>query len=256
MSLKPSERKLLIDGDIVAFTIAAACEEATKWDDDLWTLHASAGESVGRCFNLIEGLKETLFSDHVVVALSDKRNFRKELTHQYKANRVGARKPMTYQSIKEFMTDKYETVIYPGLEADDVLGILATTDDGFTKTIVTNDKDLRTIPTNVYFLNNKPMGLIEEIDEATADYNFYKQVLTGDRADGYPGCPTIGEKTAEKLLKPFIGDNEAMQKIINEQFSKQGLGEEEVLLQSRLARILRNGEYNLKEAQPVLWGSV
>ena len=49
------------------------------------------------------------------------------------------------------MTEKYKTVIYPGLEADDVLGILATTDDGFTKTIVTNDKDLRTIPTNVYF---------------------------------------------------------------------------------------------------------
>ena len=78
MSLKASERKLLIDGDIVAFTIAAACEQATKWDDDLWTLHASAEESVSRCYNLIEGLKETLFSDLVVVALSDKRNFRKD----------------------------------------------------------------------------------------------------------------------------------------------------------------------------------
>ena len=45
-----------------------------------------------------------------------------------------------------------------------------------------------------------------------------------------------------------------MQEIVIQQFNKQGLGEEEILLQTRLARILRNGEYDLAEAQPVLWG--
>ena len=34
------------------------------------------------------------------------------------------------------MTEKYETIIYPGLEADDVLGILATTDDGLQKQLL------------------------------------------------------------------------------------------------------------------------
>lgn len=254
MSLKAKDRKLLIDGDIVAYTIAAACEQPTKWDDDLWTLHASENESVDRCYNLIEGLKETLFSDHVVVALSDKNNFRKELSSTYKSNRTGIRKPLTYKSIKDFMMDKYETHIYPNLEADDVLGILATTDDGFTKTIITKDKDLRTIPGNVYFFGENPMGLIEEIDEATADYNFFKQVLTGDRVDGYPGCPTIGDKTAEKHLKPFIGDWAKLAKTTINLFHKNGLDKDDMILQARLARILRTGEYDMKSGRPVLWG--
>ena len=133
MSLKAKERKLLIDGDIVAYTISAACEEATKWDDDLWTLHASEKESLTRASNFIENYKEILFSDHVTVALSDKNNFRKELSDTYKSSRKTVRKPLTYKAIKDFFQDKYETVIYPNLEADDVLGILATQDDGFTK---------------------------------------------------------------------------------------------------------------------------
>jgi len=252
-SLKAKERKLLIDGDIVAYTIAAAAEQATKWDDDLWTLHASEKESIERCYNVIENWKETLFSDHVVVALSDKNNFRKELSNTYKASRKSIRKPLTYKPIKEFLEEKYETHIYPSLEADDVLGILATTDDGFTKTIVTKDKDLRTIPGNIYFFGEKQMGIIEEIDEAEADYNFFKQVLTGDRVDGYPGCPTIGDKTAEKILKPLIGKPEEMEKITIKQFQKQGLNINDMVLQARLARILRNGEYDFVEAEPVLY---
>lgn len=263
MSLKAKERKLLIDGDIVAYTISAACEEATKWDDDLWTLHASEEESLKRAYNFIENYKEILFSDHVTVALSDKNNFRKELSDTYKSSRKTVRKPLTYKAIKDFFQDKYETVIYPNLEADDVLGILATQDDGFFKTIITKDKDLRTIPSNVYFygLSNSPSSQfevqgIEEIDEETADYNFLKQTLMGDRVDGYSGCPTIGEKTAEKILSPHKGNFKAMWDALVNEFRKHGFSDQEIQTQARLARILRNGEYDVVEAQPILfeWG--
>jgi 5'-3' exonuclease len=256
MSLKAKERKLLIDGDIVAYTISAACEEATKWDDDLWTLHASEKESLKRAYDFVENYKEILFSDHVTVALSDKNNFRKELSDTYKSSRKTVRKPLTYKAIKDFFEEKYETVIYPNLEADDVLGILATQDDGFTKTIITKDKDLRTIPSNIYFFGEKQMQIIEEIDEETADYNFLKQTLMGDRVDGYSGCPTIGDKTADKILSPHKGDFKAMWDAVVKEFKKHDFSDQEIQTQARLARILRNGEYDVVEAQPILfeWG--
>ena len=253
MSLKAKERKLLIDGDIVAYTISAACEEATKWDDDLWTLHASEKESLKRAYDFVENYKEILFSDHVTVALSDKNNFRKELSDTYKSSRKTVRKPLTYKAIKDFFEEKYETVIYPNLEADDVLGILATQDDGFTKTIITKDKDLRTIPSNIYFFGEKQMQIIEEIDEETADYNFLKQTLMGDRVDGYSGCPTIGDKTADKILSPHKGDFKAMWDAVVKEFKKHDFSDQEIQTQARLARILRNGEYDVVEAQPILF---
>ena len=38
-------------------------------------------------------------------------------------------------------------------------------------------------------------------------------------------------KRLQRNIKTFIGDNKAMQEIVIQQFNKQGLGEEEILLQ-------------------------
>ena len=34
------KRTLLVDGDILVYMISTQAEEATQWDDDLWTLHS------------------------------------------------------------------------------------------------------------------------------------------------------------------------------------------------------------------------
>ena len=36
--LKAKKRTLLVDGDIVCYRIAIGIEEATEWEDDMWTL--------------------------------------------------------------------------------------------------------------------------------------------------------------------------------------------------------------------------
>ena len=75
----------------------------------------------------------------------------------------------------------------------------------------------------------------------------------GDRVDGYSGCPTIGEKTAEKILKPLKGNFKAMWDAVVREFKKHDFSDQEIQTQARLARILRSGEYDFSKNQPILW---
>ena len=87
------------------------------------------------------------------------------------------------------------------LEADDVLGIIATMPENKGKvTVVSDDKDLKTVgPSRLY----RPMtDELLEISEADADRYFLTQVLTGDVTDGYKGIPGIGPKKAEAYSAP------------------------------------------------------
>ena len=51
--------RLLVDGDIIAYRTAAACEHPVKWDEDLWTLHTSEAEVMAELTKSIEALKES-----------------------------------------------------------------------------------------------------------------------------------------------------------------------------------------------------
>jgi len=67
-----------------------------------------------------------------------------------------------------------------------------------TKTVIaTVDKDLNNTP-GWHFNWNK--GELYWVSEEEATYNFYRQLLTGDRTDNIQGIPGIGPKKAEKIL--------------------------------------------------------
>ena len=139
------------------------------------------------------------------------------------------------------MMDNYNTIIYRRLEADDVLGILGTSNPD---TIIwSEDKDLLTIPAR-HWLN----GEVVTITEAEANYNFFFQTLVGDNTDNYSGCPTVGPKTANKLLS--FG---CRWDTVVDAFKAKGLSEEVALENARLARILRDGEYNTDTGEVILW---
>ena len=153
-------------------------------------------------------LSKYSFFKHVVVALSSKTNFRKKIYPLYKYSRRNNRKPLTYSPLLDFIRKEYTTYEKKYLEGDDVLGILATSDivKG-DKVILTKDKDLRTIPSTIWFMQGDDY---ETISEEDADYNHMVQTLMGDTTDGYSGCPTIGKVTANRLLKPHKGNKQAM----------------------------------------------
>ena len=236
---------LLIDADIIAYRAAAASETPVNWGEGLWTLHAFEDDVQRMIDEEVSKLKELSGCEEVISCLSGSKNFRKEVADYYKANRKDTRKPLLLKYCKEYMFEKYNGMIEDRLEADDLLGVLGSSNNA--KYIIWSiDKDLRTVPA-MHLID----GEIVEISKEEADYAFYKQVLTGDSTDNYKGCPSVGDKKADKVLELGYFGNPWL--AIVKEYKKQGLAESVALENARLARILRHGEYNFETKKIKLW---
>lgn len=272
---------LLIDGDLWAHRVAAAEETAVDFGGGSFALSADLETGIANLDATLEDFRERLDADRMIVAISDDLNYRKEVMPGYKANRAEVRYPMLRPALLQHLKDAYETFIWPKLEADDVLGILATNPKVVKgeKVIVTMDKDLRTVPG----LHWNPMKEGEEgkgpteIGEREAELGFLAQVLSGDTVDGYSGCPGIGKVRAERLVREPVrlvyspeeikrGPNKGTMRdrwlsepttdiweCIVSHYEKVGLTEEDALQNARVARILRHGEYDYNKQEPILW---
>ena len=72
--------KLLVDGDIVAYRTAVSLEHPIEWEDGFWTLHSDVEECTSEIRNYLSWLLEEVEqATDIVVALTDKDNFRKEI---------------------------------------------------------------------------------------------------------------------------------------------------------------------------------
>ena len=240
---------LLIDGDIVLYQHSTAVEEPFDWGDDLWTLHADASEAKQRLDYWVKNVMEKFNAGRCIFALTSENNWRLNVIPSYKAHRKGTRKPVIYKALKEYVRVAYRVYEAPTLEADDVLGLLATgAYPGIRDplVVVSADKDLKTIPCRLYNPND---GSDRIIDTAEANWNHLYQTLVGDATDGYPGCPGVGAKTAAKLLD----EHGAVWSTVVDAYTKAGLNEQEALRQARVARILRKGDYSIKSNKVKLW---
>jgi len=274
-----SDTVLLLDADIFCFQIASSVEQEIDWGDDLWTLHSDLAEAKAKMEDTVQYLMRKLEADEVILCFTDGENFRKKVYPDYKGNRKDVRKPLAYKELVACCKETYETFTRPNLEADDVMGILATWPKfrpGKKKVIVSEDKDLKTIG-GAWLFNPKKDDEPRYNDPDEAFRYFLEQTLTGDTTDGYPGCPGIGADTAKELLANPYGweqyehvfksgprkDQAEMRwrkrevtdlwEAIVDQFLKAGLSEEAALQQARCARILHASDYNFKTKEPILW---
>ena len=236
-------RTLLIDGDIVVYQYSSTVEHEVDWGNDVWSLWADAKEAQQLILQYIDILVDETAADDFIFCFSDKDNFRKDIDSNYKSNRKGKRKPVCYKALKQWITDKYQTETWDRLEADDVMGIMATSTmlEG-EKVIVSEDKDLKTIPGLLW-----RSGEMLNISQEEADYNHLYQTLVGDATDGYPGLRGVGDKRATELLKTPTWET------VVKAFEKAGQDEKDALVQARLARILRASDYNFEFDQPKMW---
>mgnify|MGYP001169049052 FL=1 len=236
-------RTLLIDGDIVVYQYSSTVEHEIDWGDDVWSLWADAKEAQQLILQYLDILVEETAADDFIFCFSDKDNFRKDIDSNYKSNRKGKRKPVCYKALKEWIQDQYKTETWDRLEADDVMGIMATADMlAGEKVIVSEDKDLKTIPGLLW-----RSGEMLNISQEEADYNHLYQTLVGDSTDGYPGLRGVGDKRATELLKTPTCET------VVKAFEKAGQTEADALVQARLARILRVSDYNFEFGQPNMW---
>ena len=246
---KNTNKVMIVDGDLVIYKIASSLEEPIDWGDDVWTLHSDLGKGKTILQQTINHYKEKTKSKEVIFAFSDKANYRKEIDKEYKSFRKKIRKPICYAPLRKWTENNYNFYTLPNLEGDDVIGILATQHYKTNNVIVSGDKDMRTIPSWHCFIGDDQL---EYVDEQQADKNFCLQVLTGDQADGYKGCVGVGHVKANRLLHDKFTINDMWEAVIQE-YERNKQSYKDAYHQARLARILRNGEYDFATNQPKLW---
>jgi len=253
MAKRTEKTTILIDGDVFAYRVAAAGEEAIEWADGRTTFNADLPEAIGKLDDLLGEFGERFAAGRTLVALSTDRCFRYDVLPSYKSNRRTVRKPILLRALKEHLTAKWDATIKPRLEADDVLGIWSTWPKlKGKKIIISLDKDMKTIPG--WFWDTKSEDAVR-ISQHEADLWHLMQTLMGDATDGYKGCPGIGPKKAEAILNDPSGVNNLpfwWMRLVGA-FTSKGLTEDDALVQARVARICRATDYDFDKREPILW---
>ncbi len=240
--------RLLIDGDQFLFKATVALEREVQWDDQNHVLYSNANE----CWINLNGMLQRIFerfdtTDHVLCFSGALPYFRHDLFPEYKPGR--SRKPLCYARMRQMVEKDFNVLTMDGLEADDIMGILATKPEGFPQThkiIVSQDKDMKSIPGTLW----DGVDLIS-VTEEEADLFHLTQTLTGDKTDGYSGCPGVGPVKADSILHANAGPPRWKRVVAT--YEKAGLTEADALLQARLARILRWSDWDSERKKPILW---
>lgn len=182
----------------------------------------SKGMNTSAIFGFINSLEDVLKREnptHIAVAFDPKGpTFRHEAYELYKAQREET--PEVIRQSVPIIKDIIEAYNIPILEvprfeADDVIGTISkqAEKEGFDVFMMTPDKDYGQLVSDHIFMYRPKFGGDYEIMGVKEVLNKYSltsvdQVidllgLMGDSSDNIPGCPGVGEKTAQKLLEEY-----------------------------------------------------
>lgn len=214
----------LIDADFMAYSIGFTTE-----DDPVEVAQSRLQEWLNNIVYI-----ELNCSDYKAYITGPK-NFRYEVakTVPYKANRKDVAKPKHLDALKDYLR-RLGAVEIEGIEADDAVAIDNASEPG-KYIIVAVDKDLDQLPGEHYNPVKQKRYTVTEFEAA---YNFWKQMLTGDRVDNIPGLAGIGPKKAEKILKD-CKDAEEMQTAVWKAYKDKGHDYDYFVEQGRLLWLLR-----------------
>jgi len=261
------QKLLLVDADQVFYQYTAAYQFEERFDDtvhgDAWMVEAdtyllsdvaAARGGIDESLTLME--KNGGYS-RMILCFTSTPNFRHDRYPSYKGGRVSKRKPLGYwKLVKEYVaSDQWETRKIPGLEADDVMSILATSPKylaDYSVSIWSMDKDMMQVP---HTLLHRDAAKEVTMTQADADAFRWSQALTGDVTDGYAGLKRYGPVKAAKALEKYLGADEAVYyQEICRLYEEAGETVEYAESQIDCACILRYGEYNFKTKKPRLSG--
>jgi len=238
----------LLDADIIAYRAAVANQEI--WPDE--TVVTNRSKAFLDAERTVHDWRQKSRCTGVLLCFSprgeDRRHFRKDIASYYKEAR--GEKPVLYWDVVDHLESLFRFYRLPYVEADDVMGILGTSEKMRDAVIVSIDKDMLTIPGKV--LNPDKMARPRMVTKLEAVRNWFTQALTGDSSDGYKGCPGVGEVGAGKMLANVTDEAQAWGVVLNA-FANKSLSMEEALANVRMARILRREDYDKDKEMIRLW---
>lgn len=195
---------------------------------------SSNGINTSAIFGFCNTLDEVLRKenpDHIGVCFDPPggKTFRNDIYPQYKAQRQKQPEDITISiPIIKNILEAYRIPVIEidGYEADDVIGSLAcrAQADGFTTYMMTLDKDYGQLVTDKILMYRPalkgqgfevrgPRQICERYGIQNPSQIIDLLALEGDASDNIPGCPGIGEKTAQKLIAEFGSIDNLLQNI-------------------------------------------
>jgi len=165
--------------------------------------------------NMLRRLVKTHRTDYFTIVFdAPGGSFRNKLYSEYKANRPAMPDDLRIQiqplhNLIRAMG--FPLIMESGVEADDVLGVLAQVgvDAGFDVVISTGDKDMAQLVTERVTLENTMSNSTTDIQGVIDKFGVKPEqiidylALMGDTSDNIPGIPKVGKKTAAKWLNHY-----------------------------------------------------
>ena len=249
---------LILDSDILLFQTMAAMEVDIELQPDVYTRYVRLDDARQEYYEKVEALQQKFDAPYETTyhCFTTGSFFRKDIYPDYKGNRRGSKKPIGYAALKsEILANEQRSMQHDKIEADDLIGIIATSLQYELKdyVIASRDKDLKQIPGRHYWFGEDEVFIGLE----QAERNWWEQVLIGDKVDNIPGCPTIGPVRAARevaswdMSKPL----ECWEKAVHVYGTKGKVEQpyQSALTAARLTRLLRTGDYDFETKVCKIW---
>lgn len=208
------EKILLIDGNSIL-------NRAFYGLPDMTNSNGQHTNAVLGFIHILMKVVEEETPDYITVAFDRKEpTFRHEMYEEYKGNRKPMPEELAEQlpRIKEVLAAmKILYLEHAGWEADDILGSLAkkAETEGMKVVILSGDRDLLQMASSQIQIRipktKKGVTEVEDYYEEDVKTKYGvtpiqfidMKALMGDSSDNIPGVPSIGEKTAAKIIQSF-----------------------------------------------------
>jgi DNA polymerase-1 len=208
--MKKTAPFILVDGSSYLYRAYHAMSQAN--------LTNAQGQATGAIYgvvNMLRKLLEQYNPEHIAVVFDAKgKTFRNDMYPDYKATR-----PPMPDDLREQIEPLHNVVramgfpllMVDGVEADDVIGTLAhqATELKIDTVISTGDKDMAQLVNEHVTLINTMSNTVTDVQAVQDKYGIAPNriidylALMGDKVDNIPGVPSVGPKTATKLLQQY-----------------------------------------------------
>ncbi len=208
--MKQSAPFILVDGSSYLYRAYHAMSQAN--------LTNAQGQATGAIYGVVNMLRKLLaqYKPELIAVVFDAKGktFRNDMYPEYKATR-----PPMPDDLREQIEPLHDVVramgfpliMVSGVEADDVIGTLAhqATELKIDTVISTGDKDMAQLVNEHVTLINTMSNTMTDVNAVHEKYGIAPNriidylALMGDKVDNIPGVPSVGPKTATKLLQQY-----------------------------------------------------